>query len=76
MTTKVINTREEFENFYFYDKKYMTEDHYPTTYPCLATKEERDAGIAGSQVVHNIFYCPDEYDIKSFFAGLEKGLRI
>jgi hypothetical protein len=71
MKTKIIHNKEEFENNYYYDKKYLKEKNYPKHYPCILLQEHEDGGIGGSYVSHTIVYVDKKYDLKSFMAGFE-----
>jgi hypothetical protein len=63
----VINNKEEFEKFYPYDKKYITE--YPSEYPCVVKVEFIDGGLAGDYKQVYVAYFPK--NIKdSFIYGL------
>lgn len=68
-TMAVINNKEEFENFYPYDKKYIEE--YPTEYPCVCKVEWEDYGLMGDQRVVYVAYFPkDQTPDEAFLSGL------
>ena len=53
---KVINIKEEFENFFPYAKKYIKE--YPKEYPCIAKLSLEGGGIMGDYWELYIAYYP------------------
>ena len=66
---QVINNKEEFEEFYPYDKKYIKE--YPKEYPCICYWETELRGIMGDERVAYIAYFPKDVTIQeAFLAGV------
>jgi len=65
----IINNKKEFENFYPYDKKYITE--YPKKYPCICKSQEESRGIMGyERQVYVAYYPKDLTANDSFLEGL------
>ena len=56
---KIINNKQEFQNFYFYwnDGK-CNPPKYPTHYPCVCKQEDVDGGLVGDHVEHYVTYFP------------------
>lgn len=70
----IIKNSKEYESFYFYDHlKYLTPDKYPTKYPCVCQHIEHAGGMGGGFVEHQITYCPEWADWKSWVKGFEIG---
>jgi len=66
---KIINNKEEFEEYYPYDKKYIKE--YPKEYPCIAKCEIEDRGIMGDErVVYLAYYPKNLTSNEVFYKGL------
>ena len=65
----VINNKEEFEEFYPYDKKYIEE--YPKEYPCVAKWEHEDCGLMGDKKQVYVAYFPKNLKPnEAFYKGL------
>ena len=65
----VINNKEEFEKFYPYDKKYITE--YPKEYPCVAKQDCVNLGIMGDEKRVYVAYFPKDISAHdAFIQGL------
>ena len=72
---KIIKTPEEFESFYYYDKKYLKTKDYPKKYPCICEQIEQGGGVAGEWVEHRITYIPKWADLKSWLEGFKMGRK-
>jgi hypothetical protein len=65
----LINNKEEFEEFYPYDKNYITE--YPKEYPCVAKWEYEDCGLMGDKRQVYVAYFPKDVTLEdAFIKGL------
>ena len=67
MSYHIINSKEDWEGFYWYAKYYLGKGQpfpYPDKYPCLATRENMDGGIGGDYMQHSVAYPPDPESLK------------
>ena len=67
----IINNKQDFENFYPYDKKYI--DEYPKEYPCICKFEYEGGGLMGEYKQVYVAYFPKNKNInlnESFIEGL------
>ena len=60
-----INNKEEFENFYPYDKKYINE--YPREYPCIVRCIFIDGGLMGDSKEIQVAYYPKKVECSDIF---------
>jgi hypothetical protein len=65
---KIINSDEEFEQFYYYKKS--KPDKYPAKYPCIVERVYHDGGLGGSQVEHRIFAIPEDAEPLAYLRGM------
>ena len=78
---KIITTKEDFEEAYYYDKKYLREEDYPTHYPCIMEVYEFGGGLwggglGGSGKSHVFIYSPNlanPTESEIFLAGYAAG---
>ena len=70
---RLIKSREEFDAFYYYEKK-ASKAERPIYYPCIVEKIHEECGITGPYVTHKITYIPESFDILSFAAGYMAGV--
>ena len=72
----IIKNKEDFEEAYYYDKKYLREEDYPTHFPCIMEVYEWGGGLGGSGKSHIFINSPNLGDpVKSeiFLAGYTAG---
>lgn len=72
MNAKIIRSREEFEEFYYYKEAPAKE--YPTRYPCVVTKRHWIGGLGSGGTVHEIYY-PEPAGIDIWLQGFELGVK-
>lgn len=72
----VIRTKEDWEKFYSYNKKYLTKSKYPKKYPCIAKIENEDCGIMGFADYHYVIYLPKNFEkmnkLDLFMSGIKQ----
>jgi len=67
---RIINSKEEYEHFYPYDKKWIKT--YPEEYPCVMKIEFEERGIMGDErVIYVAYYPKDVEGIDLFLEGLD-----
>ena len=71
----LLRSKEEFESHHPYDKKYLKRSDYPTKYPVIMCIEDVDGGLGGPFKKVHLTY-PHPYEIKSFMAGMEAGMKV
>lgn len=69
----IINDKEEFEEFWYYDATKYKPSKYPKRYPCLGTMSYQDGGLGGGGYNHYLYYPPEGVDIETFRACLDAG---
>ena len=75
----IIKTEEDFEKAYYYDKKYLREEDYPTHYPCIMEKYNWGDGTFTGGTSHTFVYSPnldDSDKSEIFLAGYAAGKAI
>ncbi len=67
---KVINNKEEYEEFSPYGKQFIK--NYPKEYPCIVKKEWTNCGIMGDHQEVRVAYYPKYVSINAaFYKGLD-----
>lgn len=78
MDIHLIHNKNEFIQFYYYEKRTIKE--YPSKYPCILTITRRDVGIMGDAYFHNISYFPEhlkeDKEIEDYFSGILYGAKL
>ena len=68
---KIINSKEEFNKFYYYSKSGYKPKKYPTEYPCVCKIETGGGGLAGEYEAHYAVYFPKTESVTdAFISGL------
>lgn len=71
----IINNKEDFEEFYPYDKKYIRD--YPKEYPCICKWVYESGGLAGDYKKIYVAYFPkNTTPNESFLIGLKSPWEI
>ena len=66
----IIKTKEDFEEAFPYNNKYLKSSYYPNKYPCVIKVEQVDGGLAGDFYEISYVYIPDGVKCEeSFLAG-------
>lgn len=72
----IVNSREDFQNVWWYSADQLEEKDYPKKYPCLVEIIFRGGGLGGEWTDHHITYIPKDMDPKTFLAGYKKGREV
>ena len=72
----IIKNKEDFEEAYYYDKKYLKEEKYPTHYPCIMEIYTFGGGLMGEQTTHFFVNLPQDPHIADvFIRGYSEGQK-
>ena len=73
---KILQNEKDFEDSY-YDKKYLTQEKYPTSYPCIMETYTCGGGLMGEYTTHEFVYLPEDPHIADIFIkGYVKGQEL
>ena len=74
MEILIINNAAQYEEHYYYDKKYITD--YPESYPCLLVKEHYDGGLMGGGCRHShVFLNDPTMNFHDWYCGFVAGMK-